>query len=165
MEVLVVSATQSYADGIGVMNASQSVNASLGVSANSGADFITGDGNFYINNSSQGSVASGATNGAIVGMAVDLDNGNIWFAVNGGLWNNSALANPVLNIGGISIASLGTPLYVGAYAQSGNTPTKQYYRELWRDGLYLHAASWIWELVNDDLRHRTIRPRQHRQDS
>lgn len=62
-----------------------------------------------------------ATNSGAVGMGsnvsnvnaqyecvVDLDNNLIWFRVVGGLWNNSASADPVTGSGGFSISGRGT---------------------------------------------------------
>ena len=39
-------------------------------------------------------------------VAVDLSNDRIWFRLNGGLWNNSAPADPAANVGGLDISNL-----------------------------------------------------------
>lgn len=57
--------------------------------------------------------------GAIVGVAIDIDNRRIWFRTNGGNWNNSGTANPATNTGGIAFnAGMTGTFYVGAGVQT-----------------------------------------------
>jgi uncharacterized phage protein (TIGR02218 family) len=37
--------------------------------------------------------------------------GTIWFRINGGLWNNNPLADPIANIGGFTFPTISPPLY------------------------------------------------------
>lgn len=66
------------------------------------------------------------SNGNTVCIAVDFDNAQIWARINGGIWNNSASANPSTNVGGLSISGItpGTPLMLFASLQNaGATAT------------------------------------------
>lgn len=47
------------------------------------------------------------SSGNVVGVALDLDAGLLWFRVGAGNWNNNAGYSPVTGIGGISLAVLG----------------------------------------------------------
>ena len=46
-------------------------------------------------------------NGSVVGMAVDVSNGLIWWRVGSGSWNGSGTANPATGVGGISFSITG----------------------------------------------------------
>jgi hypothetical protein len=47
------------------------------------------------------------TNGTnVVDVAIDIPNLKIWFRVDNGLWNASAIANPVTNVGGYDISKM-----------------------------------------------------------
>lgn len=52
------------------------------------------------------------TNGCVISVALDVTNKLIYFRLNGGDWNNSALANPATQTGGESLATLALP-YMG----------------------------------------------------
>jgi hypothetical protein len=61
--------------------------------------------------------------GDYVDMAVDLDNGRIWFRLNNGPWNNSGTANPATNVGGLVISTIngfGTTVYYAKWSGQGN---------------------------------------------
>ena len=72
-----------------------------------GACGLDTDGGIYVNNA--GALVIGdIPNGAVVGIAVDLDAHLIWFRKTAaGNWNNSGTANPATGVGGVSIPGLG----------------------------------------------------------
>jgi hypothetical protein len=61
--------------------------------------------------------------GDVIDTAVDLDTDRIFFRLNNGLWNNSASADPVANIGGydISTVSTGAPLFAAVTVSDDGT--------------------------------------------
>lgn len=77
-EVLVNTPGTSHC--IGLANSSQTLNTYVGSSVNSWSYNAPGN---KIHNVTQTAVGSGFTNGQYVGVAVDLDAGNLWFSVNG----------------------------------------------------------------------------------
>ena len=54
-----------------------------------------------------------------ISFALDVANAKFWVRVNGGNWNNSGLANPATNTGGLAF-SLTTPIYPAFIFRSGN---------------------------------------------
>ena len=64
-------------------------------------------GAVIINNTTITTLASYAVN-AVIGVAVNMQLGLIWFTLNGSTWNNAAIGsqNPVGNVGGISLATM-----------------------------------------------------------
>jgi hypothetical protein len=79
-------------------------------------------GNVYIDSVLDSSgFPSFGFDGAVVDVAVDRLNNLIWIRVNGGLWNNSTLANPATAIGGVDISYITGIVYPGAspYYYSG----------------------------------------------
>jgi hypothetical protein len=78
-------------------------------------------GGIHINSTYSGSTLGTRANGDIIGIAVDLTAGLIWFRVTpSGNWNGSGTANPATAAGGISLGTLSGntlfPLYGGAIA-------------------------------------------------
>lgn len=65
------------------------------------------DGAVIINNAAVATLAP-YTDGAVVGVAIDMQQLLIWFTLDGNTWNNDILANqnPAGSIGGISLASM-----------------------------------------------------------
>ncbi|TMQ24164.1 MAG: hypothetical protein E6J90_08900 [Deltaproteobacteria bacterium] len=89
---------------------------------------ITSFGGIQINGTYSGVALGSVTDGGIVGIAVDLTAGLIWFKYLGSNWNNSGTANPATGVGGISLGALsGTILFpfLGA-ASSGVTATANF---------------------------------------
>jgi hypothetical protein len=112
-------------DAVGIANASEVLNGSAaGSSSNSvGWEFpANSTGNVTINGTAIGTAAGNAGEaGDIVGIAVDLTAGLIWFkfqfVVNVGIntnWNNSGTANPATGVGGFPLNGV-TPLNAGPY--------------------------------------------------
>lgn len=93
--------------------ADSSATLSLYVSSDSHSTGWVDDGKIYRNNSVIGTIASYGTASDNCGMALDIDNGKIWYRKNGGNWNNDILANqnPATNTGGFSFTLTG-PLYI-----------------------------------------------------
>jgi len=61
-----------------------------------------------------------------IGIAVDLDNDQIWFRYTpSGNWNGNATANPATNTGGVNIAPLNTTTVAPAVGFNGTTGTGQ----------------------------------------
>jgi hypothetical protein len=61
----------------------------------------------------------------VVSEATDLTNGNVYWRVNCGNWNNSGTANPATNTGGITTSGVTLPVYaaVGLGATAGENMT------------------------------------------
>jgi hypothetical protein len=60
--------------------------------------------------------AGGFTTGSVVGAAIDLDAGLIWFRLSpAGNWNGSATNNPATSVGGLSITGTGLGQGIDAY--------------------------------------------------
>lgn len=105
-----VTAANGFASfmGLGLSVAGMALTTS--VSAGGGASKHigwAGDGNVYTSAGGGAAVATiqAYAQGDTVCMAVDFGNSRIWFRTNGGNWNNSALADPATNVGGINFAS------------------------------------------------------------
>lgn len=65
------------------------------------------NGSIYINGSYSGSQIGGPPSNAVIGIAVDLTAGLIWFrTAPAGNWNGSSTANPATGAGGISLGAL-----------------------------------------------------------
>ncbi len=109
-----VSGTQSFGVGVGsadaVVGGALTLASYLGGTNNAGIGFWDNT-HAYVNNVSVVTMDAYGT-GDTIGIAVDRVNDEIWFRVNSGNWNGSALANPATNVGGISIAFIPTPMYV-----------------------------------------------------
>jgi len=106
-EALMTNASEGSGDtGCGVASSAYT----LGDNGSNGATdmcYWAQNSTVYCNGADTGltSLADGDT----VGIAIDIPNTHIWFRKNGGTWNNDILANqnPVGNVGGINLTSLG----------------------------------------------------------
>jgi hypothetical protein len=83
---------------------------------------VGSSGTIDYNGSSSGDSLGSISNGAIICMAVDLTNQEVWFRVNNGNWNGSGTANPATNTGGISVSGLfsGNSVYPFVAANSAS---------------------------------------------
>lgn len=72
-------------------------------------------GNVWVDGSNRFSSIGTVSNGAVIRVALDMDNKRLWFAVNGGNWNGSAANTPTTPATGFdySTTALTAPLYPG----------------------------------------------------
>jgi SPRY domain len=90
--------------GIGIANSTHALTAYLG-SDTASISYDKNGGIFYNN---ANIYANGAyVNGNVICVAVDIDNGKIWWRIGSGNWNNSGTANPATNTGGITLSPSG----------------------------------------------------------
>jgi hypothetical protein len=112
--VTTIASPQSYDSSWGVISSTCPVHNSNAGSANCAVQFIQGDGNIYINGSSNANGQTTPINqGDVVQCAVDIGGSLIWLAINGGNWNRNGSANPATGVGGLSISTVtaNNPLY------------------------------------------------------
>lgn len=100
-----VTAVVTTEYSLGVCTAAHDISDYGGVSTASNVFYLNGD--VWTNGALVTSIASAST-GDVVDMAVDLDNGLIWFRTNLGNWNNNGSADPATGTGGISLGVTGT---------------------------------------------------------
>ena len=105
-----------FAVTVGVGNSSASLVNLLGTDANGWGYKINGD---KINNNSNSSYGDSFAAGDIVGVALNLDTGKIWFAKNG-VWQNSG--NPVAGINEAFSGLSGTLYPMGGCGRDGGDP-------------------------------------------
>jgi len=98
-----------FSTGVGCSDPSFAAAGFQGSDAHSFAYYDTGA--FYINGGGAGAPSS-YVQGDNVGFAVDVANLMVWVRVNGLLWNNDALANPITNTNGLSLSSMSSPFKV-----------------------------------------------------
>lgn len=98
-------------------------NSTFDITKNAGAGYLGGtpfsigynaNGQVFRNNGTVDATLATFTDGAVIGMAVDLDNSKIWW-LNGGLWNNAAIGvqNPATNLGGQPLTGMNGPYFFG----------------------------------------------------
>lgn len=98
----------------GLANSGANLTTALGGNSN-GVGYQSNTGAVNIGGLSVGTAAI-YTTGNTIGVAVDFTGKLIWFAINGGNWNNSALANPATGTGGFSLSSLSSgPYFIAFY--------------------------------------------------
>ena len=112
------SGTANWAIGIG--DASASLASYAGSDSNSLGYFPNNGEVFFNGGNPSGTPIELGVQGQIVRMAVDVTGENIWFAINGGNWNNSGTANPATGAGGISFAGIANGTISAMF--SGGTP-------------------------------------------
>ena len=103
---------------IGISNASHSLSAALTLGVNAlGYNPSTGA---VIGNAATLATIMTATNGDVLGFAVDLTNSKIWIRKNGGDWNNDVIGNqnPATNTGGISLSGLNAGPYYPTFTST-----------------------------------------------
>jgi hypothetical protein len=88
-------------------------NLAGGVTATGALLYVPG-GIVWMNGGNRATYATYSA-GAIIGLAVDLNNNAVWYRVNGGNWNNNVANNPATNTGGLALIPtlLGASLYPG----------------------------------------------------
>lgn len=118
-EMLSGAVAGAYVHAIGLANSLASLTAGPGSPDTNSIALYSGDPVVYAAGGSAGSSGVNYNGGAsdVVGMAVDIGAGLIWFRVNGGNWNNNILNDPVTGIGGINVAAVSKPWFV--LGQSG----------------------------------------------
>lgn len=101
---ITINAGTAY-PGLGIATSSHSLTAFLGANTHGCGYFKTGA--VTINSATAATIQTFA-NGDVVCVALDMDNGKIWFRTNGGNWNNAVIGsqNPATNTGGINIAGM-----------------------------------------------------------
>lgn len=105
---------------VGWANATASLSTYIGQDLNSWSWFYyTAGTNIWINN---GSIMTtvGASVGATIGIAFDIDNKNGWVRVGNGYWNGSPTADPASNTGGFSLSSLNAGPYFPVWNSNVN---------------------------------------------
>jgi hypothetical protein len=108
--------------GIGLINASQSVSGNwLGEAGNNSIGCYA-VGTIYQGASHEATFAS-YTAGNTVGVAVDLDNKEIWYRVGNGNWNASGTANPATDTGGQDISAIAFPVFAAVELDSNGDVT------------------------------------------
>lgn len=114
---LTCTTIQQFASAFGIANSTATFTTGTYINT---ATVQAGSGSININNVSVGGLGGSIANGTIIGIALDLTNGQIWFRRSpSGNWNNSGTANPATNTGGFSISSIvGTGLF--AYIAAGS---------------------------------------------
>lgn len=104
-EIVVVSPSTSTANhSAGVANGGLSLAAAVGSTATSIGFIISGA--VIRGNSNLGNFLGALANGDVIGVAVNIAIGRIWFRKNGGAWSNSG--NPVAGTGGHTFTVSGT---------------------------------------------------------
>jgi len=80
-------------------------------------------GNIWVNNVNMVTSLGVRVVNDVIGIAVNITTGQIWFRVAPvGNWNASGTANPVTGVGGMAVSALGVPLYP-IFGVSGNVGT------------------------------------------
>lgn len=102
-EMTVVAATTISGVGVGLDNGSESIS---GAGGNAAGVCWLGNGNVNYNGTAAAYKAAVFTVGSVLGVAVNLSSGLIWFRNQNGAWNNSSTANPATASGGFSIAAI-----------------------------------------------------------
>jgi hypothetical protein len=103
--------------GIGLANASENLNSSLGYPDANGIGYYPASGAVYFNLANQGTIQTSAV-GAVVRVAIDYGAKKIWFSTNGGNWNNNGTADPVAGTGAISFSGVSGPYFPAAAVNS-----------------------------------------------
>jgi hypothetical protein len=116
-EFVVVAGSNN--NGVGIANAAASLANYIGFDVNSIAYY--GGGNVFLNNAVVASLVTFGT-GSRIRWAVNLASAKIWFAKDGGGWNNDVPANqdPAAGLGGISIGALAAGPYFPAWSGNAN---------------------------------------------
>ena len=93
--------------GVGLSTYNQNLWDYTGSAGNNSVGYYD-DGQVYINGSTEATYL-GFGSGSVVDIAVDVDAGQAWFRIDGGVWNNNGSADPATNVGGLDISAVTTP--------------------------------------------------------
>jgi len=124
MEVTYTTAPGGYNVGVGVANATQSLNTAMGTTNNS-CEVYNGDATVYLNNGSIGSLSGAPAQGDVVGMDVDVTGRLIRFRLNGGAFTSWLDISPITgdlfaaaHVNGAATTSITTNFGATAYQTS-----------------------------------------------
>ncbi|MGY4312860.1 hypothetical protein [Bradyrhizobium sp. JR3.5] len=99
-----VGASHGSTDAIGIMASSYGYGALTNGNTGAGSGVWLGSGNIVNNGGTVGSVGGAANaGGSIIRVAHDAGNGKVWYALNGGSWDNIGTNDPATNTGGVSL--------------------------------------------------------------
>lgn len=110
-EIDIVNGGSYNASLAGVCNAALVGNTELVTNGNHACVIDVNNGNVYLNGTEAISFGAFPGGAGVVSICVALPN-LIWFALNGGNWNNSSTANPATGVGGISLTSITPPFNI-----------------------------------------------------
>lgn len=117
-EATVLSAMSTPNVGIGIDNGLESVN---NVGGQGGGVMWVGNGNVNYNGTVDAFTISAFSTSDVLGVAVNIGSGLVWFRDNAGNWNNNGAANPATNTGGLSVpAATSTTFVVAQLATTGD---------------------------------------------
>ena len=102
-----LAGTDNESAGIGIADSSFVITTDYVGSTNHSVGYYA-NGVVLINTFTVGTISS-YVQGDVIGIALDLDHGTLWFRVNSGDWNNDPTANPASNTGGLGIGALSSP--------------------------------------------------------
>lgn len=97
---------------VGAANLSAALTTANIGSTNNSVAYVD-SGGVFVNNASIGTAAASATKQTL-GVAIDFGAKLIWVRVDGGNWNNSVTANPVLGLEGFNFSAVSGPYYPAA---------------------------------------------------
>lgn len=83
------------------------------------------DGTVLLSNATVTTLAA-YVSGNVIGVCLDIQNQLIYFAVNGGSWNNNGSANPLTQTGGISLSGLNLAGLLPAVGATTTSPTQSF---------------------------------------
>ncbi len=113
-EFQILTTPTANVNAIGLVQTANDTSGFLGAAGEAAWYFFAG--NWGVNNSALTGSIKTVTTQTVLGMAVDLENGRIWWrAVSSTNWNNNASYDPATNVGGIDISSItGSPVVPAA---------------------------------------------------
>lgn len=119
-EYKVTSAWGSSSTGVGLCLASHSLPQTY--SAPAGTAMVFGSGSLFVNGATPGPNLGIRAANDVIGIAVDITSGLLWFRVSpSGQWNGSGTPNPATGTGGFSLSGMPGTLYPLFGAQVAHT--------------------------------------------
>ena len=131
-ELLCGSSSGSGNQIIAITNATQVLATLTDVSPNKGVQ--ADDTGFYYSDNVPVYSQYGAAGASGNRICLVVKNGKIYVRLNAGNWNNSGTADPVTEVGGINISSIGTVLYVAVGSKYSYIPVT----------IAFAAGSWLY---------------------
>ena len=99
-----VGASHGSTDSIGIMASSYGYFPLINGNSGAGSGVWLSNGNILNSGSNVGNVGAAANaGGSIIRVAHDAGNGKVWYALNGGSWDNNGTHDPVANVGGVTL--------------------------------------------------------------